>query len=141
MGHFVVWTKHQNGASGGLASLPGSAPGLPGRLKASSNRHCSSVLTLEGLGRPKVGRGRARGGSRNDMPPTGHFASFHWNQMAASRAKLDGQISLKLRIQTKTELSILLVVEVLKIHRIVQELQPPKVRKCVLSNVDHFRGL
>ncbi len=61
------------------------------------------------------------------MPPTGHFASFHWNQMAASRAKLDDTISLKLWIRSETELSILLVAEVVKIYRIVQELQPPKV--------------
>ena len=68
------------------------------------------------------------------MPPTGHFASFHWNQMAASRAKLDGPISLKLWIQTETELSILLVAEVEKNYRIVQELQPPKVREMCVVN-------
>ena len=47
--------------------------------------------------------------------------------MAASRAKLDDTISLKLWIRSETELSILLVAEVVKIYRIVQELQPPKV--------------
>ena len=111
----------KNGASGGLARLSGPSPGLPGRLKASLNSYYSSVLTLDGPGRPNVGRGRAQGGSRNDMPPTGHFASFHRNQMAASRAKLDGPISLKLWIQSETELSILLVDEVVKHYRIVQE--------------------
>ena len=49
------------------------------------------------------------------MPPTGHCAMFDWYQMAAWCAKMAGAIGLKLRIQTNTELSVLLSYEVIKI--------------------------
>ena len=130
-GHFLVWTKHQNGTSGGLASLSGPSPGLPGRLKASRNSCYSLVLTPGGPARPKVCRGGAQGGPRDDMPPTGHCATFLRNQMAAWCAKMARQIGAKLRIQIKTELSVLLSAEVIRIG----------VEDHIDSILDNFRGV
>ena len=122
VGHFHFYVSKLKKApkwrlrrSGGLASLSGSFPGLPGRLKASRNSCYSSVLTPEGPGRPKVGRRRPQGGPRNDMPSTGHFVEFDRYKMAGRSKKLARQIDAKLRINALHELSVLLSAEVVKI--------------------------